>query len=231
MNFAICLAGGTGSRMGAKKPKQFLTAGGKPIIVHTLSVFEECAQIDGIVVVCVPDWCEYCRKLLEKYGFTKVISVVPGGETRAESSAAGVAEVEAFLEVRGVTGEKRKRHTVLIHDAARPFITGKIVRDNIKAAKKESACETVIPVTDTVVAGADGFAEKIVPRQGLFRAQTPQSFRLDVISDAFAKYDPERDGQVTDDAEVVLRAGGKVVFVEGSVKNVKITSPEDLDLF
>ncbi|MBO4362982.1 MAG: 2-C-methyl-D-erythritol 4-phosphate cytidylyltransferase [Clostridia bacterium] len=231
MNFAICLAGGTGSRMGAKKPKQFLTAGGKPIIVHTLSVFEECAQIDGIVVVCVPDWCEYCRKLLEKYGFTKVISVVPGGETRAESSAAGVAEVEAFLEVRGVTGEKRKRHTVLIHDAARPFITGKIVRDNIKAAKKEGACETVIPVTDTVVAGTDGFADKIVPRQGLFRAQTPQSFRLDVISDAFAKYDPERDGQVTDDAEIVLRAGGKVVFVEGSVKNVKITSPEDLDFF
>jgi 2-C-methyl-D-erythritol 4-phosphate cytidylyltransferase len=217
--------------MGAKKPKQFLTAGGKPIIVHTLSVFEECAQIDGIVVVCVPDWCEYCRKLLEKYGFTKVISVVPGGETRAESSAAGVAEVEAFLEVRGVTGEKRKRHTVLIHDAARPFITGKIVRDNIKAAKKEGACETVIPVTDTVVAGTDGFADKIVPRQGLFRAQTPQSFRLDVISDAFAKYDPERDGQVTDDAEIVLRAGGKVVFVEGSVKNVKITSPEDLDFF
>ena len=231
MNFAICLAGGTGSRMGAKKPKQFLTAGGKPIIVHTLSVFEECAQIDGIVVVCVPDWCEYCRKLLEKYGFSKVISVVPGGETRAESSAAGVAEVEAFLEVRGVTGEKRKRHTVLIHDAARPFITGKIVRDNIKAAKKEGACETVIPVTDTVVAGTDGFADKIVPRQGLFRAQTPQSFRLDVISDAFAKYDPERDGQVTDDAEIVLRAGGKVVFVEGSVKNVKITSPEDLDFF
>ncbi len=231
MNFAICLAGGTGSRMGAKKPKQFLTAGGKPIIVHTLSVFEECAQIDGIVVVCVPDWCEYCRKLLEKYGFTKVVSVVPGGETRAESSAAGVAEVEAFLEVRGVTGEKRKRHTVLIHDAARPFITGKIVRDNIKAAKKEGACETVIPVTDTVVAGTDGFADKIVPRQGLFRAQTPQSFRLDVISDAFAKYDPERDGQVTDDAEIVLRAGGKVVFVEGSVKNVKITSPEDLDFF
>ncbi|MBR5005722.1 MAG: 2-C-methyl-D-erythritol 4-phosphate cytidylyltransferase [Clostridia bacterium] len=231
MNFAICLAGGTGSRMGAKKPKQFLTAGGKPIIVHTLSVFEECSQIDGIVVVCVPDWCEYCRKLLEKYGFTKVISVVPGGETRAESSAAGVAEVEAFLEVRGVTGEKRKRHTVLIHDAARPFITGKIVRDNIKAAKKEGACETVIPVTDTVVAGTDGFADKIVPRQGLFRAQTPQSFRLDVISDAFAKYDPERDGQVTDDAEIVLRAGGKVVFVEGSVKNVKITSPEDLDFF
>ncbi|MBP5665981.1 MAG: 2-C-methyl-D-erythritol 4-phosphate cytidylyltransferase [Clostridia bacterium] len=231
MNFAICLAGGTGSRMGAKRPKQFLTAGGKPIIVHTLSVFEECAQIDGIVVVCVPDWCEYCRKLLEKYGFTKVISVVPGGETRAESSAAGVAEVEAFLEVRGVTGEKRKRHTVLIHDAARPFITGKIVRDNIKAAKKEGACETVIPVTDTVVAGTDGFADKIVPRQGLFRAQTPQSFRLDVISDAFAKYDPERDGQVTDDAEIVLRAGGKVVFVEGSVKNVKITSPEDLDFF
>ncbi len=231
MNFAICLAGGTGSRMGAKKPKQFLTAGGKPIIVHTLSVFEECAQIDGIVVVCVPDWCEYCRKLLEKYGFTKVISVVPGGETRAESSAAGVAEVEAFLEVRGVTGEKRKKHTVLIHDAARPFITGKIVRDNIKAAKKEGACETVIPVTDTIVAGTDGFADKIVPRQGLFRAQTPQSFRLDVISDAFAKYDPERDGQVTDDAEIVLRAGGKVVFVEGSVKNVKITSPEDLDFF
>ncbi len=231
MNFAICLAGGTGSRMGAKKPKQFLVAAGKPIIVHTLSVFEECAQIDGIVVVCVPEWCDYCRKLLDRHVFKKVVSVVPGGATRAESSAAGVAEVEAFLEVRGVTGEKRKKHTVLIHDAARPFITIKTVRDNIRVAKKEGACETVIPVTDTIVAGVDGFAEHIVPRSGLFRAQTPQSFRLDVISDAFGKYDPERDGQVTDDAEIVLRAGGKVAFVEGSVKNVKITAPEDLDFF
>ena len=230
MNFAICLAGGTGSRMGAKKPKQFLTAAGDPIIVHTLSVFEKCSQIDGIVVVCVAEWCDYCRKLLKKYGFTKIVSVVPGGATRAESSAAGVAETEAFLGLKGADSEKRKKHTVLIHDVARPFVTEKIIKANIKAAKKEGACETVIPVTDTLVAG-DGFAERIVPRKGLYRAQTPQSFRLDVISDAFGKYDPERDGQVTDDAEIVLRAGGKVVFVEGSVKNVKITAPEDMDFF
>ncbi|MBO4261849.1 MAG: 2-C-methyl-D-erythritol 4-phosphate cytidylyltransferase [Clostridia bacterium] len=220
MNVAIIMAGGIGKRMNAEKPKQFLPLRGKPVILHSLETFQKCPMIDAIAVVCAEGYIGVCKKLTEENNITKCVSVVPGGAERYDSSRIGVAEASKIADGTDAV--------VLIHDAARPFVTEEIIAANITAAEKFGACETAIEMTDTVISGKDGFTEKVVPRESLYRVQTPQSFRLSVIREAFDSYDPETDGPVTDDATLVLRRGGRVAIVKGSAANVKITTPEDL---
>lgn len=222
MNIAIILAAGSGKRMKAGIPKQFIDAGGKPVIIHTLEKFQACVGIDAIVTVCTKDHIGDCKKLVNDWRITKCISVIPGGAERYDSSRIGVNEAKK------IASGKEAGTVVLIHDAARPFVTEDVINANIVAALKFGACETAIPVTDTVIRGKNGFSGEILPREDLFRVQTPQSFKLGVISEAFERYDPEADGPVTDDAALVLRLGGKVAIVEGSVSNIKITTPGDL---
>ena len=225
MNIAIIMAAGSGKRMNSGTPKQFLDAGGKPVIIHTLEKFQNCAAVDAIIIVCAPDYIEHCTSLAEKWGISKCVSVVAGGAERYDSSRLGVKEA-----LRIAKGRK-KDTVVLIHDAARPFVTEEIINANAEAARKFGACETAIRMTDTVVCGSNGFAEGTIPRENLYRVQTPQSFRLDLIANAFESYDPKTDGPLTDDASLFLRNGSKVAIVEGSALNVKITTPEDMELF
>ena len=225
MNIAIIMAAGAGKRMRSDTPKQFLLLRGKPVIVHTLEKFQNCAGIDKIIVVCAKGYIDQCKELAEQYNITKCCAVIPGGAERYDSSRNGIAEAE---KVSGGCGEDT---FVLIHDAARPFVSEEIINENVRAAKLYGACETAVAMNDTVVLGNDGFSEKTVPRDNLYRVQTPQSFRLDVITDAFRSFDPERDGPVTDDATLVLRRGGRVAIVQGSALNIKITTPDDLGFF
>ncbi len=223
MNIAIIMAAGAGKRMKSELPKQFIEVNGKPILIHTLEKFQNVDVVDGIVLVCPGDRIGQCKELVEKWQIGKCLSVVAGGNERYDSSRIGVAEALKF----GSDADT----VVLIHDAARPFVDSRIIEDNVKAAREYGACETAVEIVDTVLRGKNGFAKEIVNREGLYRVQTPQSFRLDIIKKAFDEYDPARDGKVTDDAALVLRLGGRVAIVRGSPANVKITTPEDLNLF
>ena len=229
MNIAVILAGGVGTRMGADIPKQFITAGGKPVIIHTLERFAKHGEINGIIVVCVPQWIDYMQKLIVRYSVDKIFTVVPGGSTRRESSLKGALEADRILSEMYGEIYDGNGHVLLMHDAARPFVSERIISENIKAALEKGACETVIKVNDTVLRGKGGLAQEIIPRDEIYLVQTPQSFTPGNILRAHREV--PGDAVITDDAGLVLAMGGEVALVDGARENVKITTPEDLKLF
>lgn len=221
MNIAVILAGGKGVRMGTERPKQFLEIDGTPVIVTTAKIFEEHPGIDAIYIICLKEHCIFLRDLLKKYGFKKVKNILPGGETRQASS---------FIAVDYLYRLHAPSDIVLIHDAARPGVDSRIISENIAAAEKNGACNTVIPSQDTILVSRDGvYIHEYTDRDEMYLVQTPQSFRLQTIYDAHMAC--KNQGGVTDDCSLVQRCGGKVSLVMGDKKNMKITSPEDLLFF
>ena len=218
MNIALILAGGTGSRIGARCPKQFLKIGGREIILRTIDAFERHPQINHIGIVCASEWISHLSRLTDKEAFQKLLPLTEGGGNRTESSYKGLHMLEERFSSDDI---------VLIHDAARPFVTEKIISENIACAKRHGACVTAIPAQDTVYESCDGkFAGDIPDRRRLFVAQTPQSFRLSVIRDAYQRLPSA--AVPTDDGGVCLLAGIPVAFAKGDPRNIKITSPADL---
>ncbi len=240
MNYALILAGGVGSRMGADVPKQFIEVGGKPIIIHSLERFAAHSDIDSIFVVCIEEWQPLLEKQIAEFGLSKVTKILPQGRDRRESSYIGIKAIAEDAEIRGAS---LKDSVVLIHDAARPLVTAEIISENIADAKRYGACETVCKMADTVIKSEDGFTRAItdiVPRESLFRVQTPQSFTLDVILSAHENYikilaECEQLGdnapEITDDAGLVLLLGKEVKLTDGSSLNIKLTTREDIDFF
>lgn len=234
MNYALVLAGGVGSRMGADIPKQFIEVDGKPIMIHTLEAFSCHPEIDGIFIVCIREWQEELQACLSRFHVEKVIGILPQGQDRRESSYIGVQAVFSY-------SKDPANDIVLIHDAARPLVTAEIICQNIADAKRFGACETVCKMTDTVIRSEDGFAWNIgaiVPRGDLSRVQTPQSFRLADIMDAHGFYrekllqaGADSVPEITDDAGLMLYRGKKVWLTEGSCLNIKITGKEDIAFF
>lgn len=203
--------------MGGQVPKQFLTLGGLPILVHSLRALEASPCVDAIILAVPEADREFClREIVAPYGFKKVTKVVAGGAQRQDSVRHGLAAVDEEAEV------------VLVHDAVRPFVTLDMVQRVVEAAAKHGAAVVAIPMRDTVKqVGADGLIEKTVERGQLWLAQTPQAFRLARFQEAHRKADI--DGfHGTDDVQLVERLGYSVAVVEGSGENIKITRPEDL---
>ena len=231
MNYALVLAGGVGSRMGAGIPKQFIEVDGKPIMIHTLEAFSLHPEIDGIFIVCIQEWREELLDCLTRFHVKKVLDVLPQGSDRRESSYIGVKAVFSY-------SKSPENDIVLIHDAARPLVTEEIISRNIADARRFGACETVCKMTDTVIRSEDGFAgniEAIVPRENLSRVQTPQSFCLADIMAAHEFYreklGAEALPEITDDAGLMLYYGKKVWLTEGSSLNIKLTGKEDIAFF
>lgn len=225
MNVAVVLAGGIGQRMGEKIPKQFIEVNDIPIIIHTLEAFHSHSEIDAIVVVCLEEWFSKLNELIKKYNLNKVRTMVKPGATRRESSFNAIKSLDSFC---------RDEDIVLIHDAARPNISKKVISENIAIAKKVGACETVTPAHDTIVMSRDGaFSHEIPPREKLFIVQTPQSFKYSLIKEAHIHYMEKQDSgmtvpDITDDAGLLLYADQKVALVIGDKLNIKVTSPEDI---
>ena len=220
---AIVLAAGQGKRMESKIQKQFLLLNGKPLIAHSLKAFEE-SRIDQIILVTGEDEISYCRKeIVEKYGFSKVTAVIAGGKERYHSVYEGLKEA----------GEAEY---VLIHDGARPLLTEEIIDRALKGAKEYGACVAGMPVKDTIkIADKNQFAVETPARNFVWQVQTPQVFAFPLILQAYRKLlELEESGSpvsVTDDAmvlETVLNK--KVRLIEGSYQNIKITTPEDLEI-
>ena len=203
-------------------PKQFLEIGGKPIIVHTVGRFAACPEVDVIIVAVGADYVEYTRALIGKYfPDCDFIEVISGGNSRG----ATLMRVLERLREKGMSEED----VVLTHDAVRPFIDSRIIAENIAAAKKYGACNTCVPAVDTVFLSADGrFADSVPPRSTVFHAQTPQSFRTAELYSLCRSIPPEIYEGLTDGCSVYTYHQKKVFMVQGSVRNIKITYPDDI---
>ena len=222
MNIALILAAGSGSRMGnADKPKQFLPIYGKPLMIHTIEAFESHDEVEAIVVVTNDIYIDQVKVWCKQYDLSKVRAVVAGGNSRQISVYNGLLAVEELI--------SSKDDIVLIHDAARPLISQKIISDNIVACLKYGAVDTVIKASDTIIRSKDGEIISDIPvRSELYQGQTPQTFKFSIIKDAHERAKVEDVPNVTDDAKLVLSFGVDVHLVEGSKQNFKITTFDDL---
>ena len=213
-NIAIILAAGTGSRIGGEKPKQFLLFDGKELFVHSLLTFTNCEIIDEIVLVVNDLYnSEYVNKI-KKYEISKKLVLVNGGKTRQNS-------VQNAIEYISKNNENA---IVLVHDAARPYVSERIIRDNIEAVKKFECCTTAIPSSNSVYLTKDGNFVEEVNRDSVYLAQTPQSGYLKIFQKAFKNIDKI----YTDEAAIFASVGYVPHIVLGEEKNIKITYPEDL---
>ncbi len=226
MIFGVVLAGGIGTRMGnIDKPKQYLTIGDKPIIVHTVEKFYINEKFDQILVLCPEKWITYTRDLFKKHirGNDK-IAVIPGGATRNGTIMNAIAYIE---EQYGMADD-----TIMVtHDAVRPFISHRIIEENIQCASEGVACDTVIPATDTIVESTDGTTISNIPdRSQYYQGQTPQSFKAKVFKELYLSLTEDEKKILTDAAKVFVMKGYPVTLVEGETSNIKVTYPYDLQL-
>lgn len=215
----MIVSAGKGLRFMEGKKKQFHSLGGKPILAHTLDKFETCPLIRSILLVVGQEDMDYCLKeIIEQYKFQKISQIVPGGKRRQESVKNGIDALPKDADV------------VAIHDGVRPFVTKAMIEDTIHSAERVGAVVLAMPVKDTIkVSNPDGTVLKTLDRESLWQIQTPQTFRVSVIKEAY--YRAAEDGFVgTDDASLVERLGVKVHILPGSYTNIKITTPEDLFL-
>jgi ribitol-5-phosphate 2-dehydrogenase (NADP+) / D-ribitol-5-phosphate cytidylyltransferase len=230
LNVAVVLAGGTGQRMGLEIPKQLVKIAGKPIMQHTLQVFESSPRIDEIIVAMTPGFTDEAEAIVASAGCTKVSRVIEGGATRTETTMRAIEAV----------GATAPEANVLFHDAVRPFIDHRVIDDCVTALERYEAVDVAIPSADTIIKVDDygGTVIKDVPRRDLLRrGQTPQCFRLSTIREAYrlALADPDFTGgkvTATDDCSVVLRylPDVPIVVVPGSEQNMKVTHPVDVFL-
>ncbi len=216
MNYAVILASGKGERIGSSVPKQFIEVGGKTVLEHTISVFENNKNTDRIILIVNKEYLEFCRK----FNFSKLYKINKGGLKRQDSSRIGVNLIE------------EDNAKVLIHDGARPFVDDVIINNCYSALDRFNAVNTGICTVDTIVqADENRIVTNILKRDTLVRCQTPQGFRAGLIKKAH-KIALQEKLDVTDDISLVVSLKlDKVFVVEGSEKNIKITYKKDFDAF
>jgi 2-C-methyl-D-erythritol 4-phosphate cytidylyltransferase len=216
---AVIVSAGKGHRFIEGKKKQFYFLEGKPILAHTLEKFESCPLVRSVFLVVGQEDMDYCMKeVVEKFQFQKISQIVPGGKRRQESVKNGIDALPKDSEI------------VAIHDGVRPFITRTMIEDSIHSAVRNGAVVFAMPVKETIkMSNPDGTVLKTLDRESLWQIQTPQTFQVNIIKEAY--YRATKDGFIgMDDATLVERIGGKVHILPGSYANIKITTPEDLSL-
>jgi len=216
MNTAIIAAAGMGSRMASDRPKQFLQLAGIPIIFHTLKPFEECDSIHEVIVVLPAEQTAAFLEMAGRHGLRKLAHVVPGGTTRADSVKRGLIAVRAA-----------SANVVAVHDGVRPFVTVDEIENVVDAAESDGAAILVGRVTDTIKQISGDSVVQTLERRELRRALTPQCFRYELLRKAYDQADVN-DPTLTDESALVEKIGAPVTIIEGSSRNIKITTPEDL---
>lgn len=223
---AAILAGGSGSRMeGSKLPKQFLKIGDKPVLVHTVEAFLASGLVDRIVIALPKDWLDYGEQVIEAaFGTAAPISVTVGGGDRLRS----LTNACAFLaDAFGI----KKEDIILTHDAARPFVTKRIIAENIEMLSRYDGVTTAYPSVDTILVSADGKkADDIPSRQTMFSVQTPQTFRTGELIETIASLTETEKETLTDAAKAYLLKDKTVGIVLGETTNLKLTTTADLNL-
>ena len=214
---AIVLAAGKGKRMKSDTAKQYMMLGKYPVIYYSLKQFEQ-SGVDEIILVVGEGEVEYCSKeIVEKFQIKKVTNIIEGGKERYESVYHALATI-------------KEGEYVLIHDGARPMITEEIIASSIENVKQYRACVVGVPVKDTIkFVDKDNYAKETPDRNFIWAVQTPQSFQLQIIKQAYENMMVSEDKSVTDDAMVVERyTKQSIKMIMGSYENIKITTPEDL---
>jgi len=216
---AVIVSAGKGHRFMKGKKKQFYLLADKPILAHTLDKFENCPLIHSILLVVGQEDMDYCLKeIIEKYQYLKISQVVPGGKRRQESVKNGIDALPKDVDI------------VVIHDGVRPFVTEEMIEESIRSAVRFQAVVMAMPVKETIkMVQRDGTVLKTLDRESLWQIQTPQTFQVKLIKEAYHR--ATEDGFIaTDDASLVERLGVKVHILPGSYTNIKITTAEDLML-
>lgn len=219
MNVAVIFAGGVGSRMNAApRPKQFLEIYGKPIIIRTLEAFADHPQIDAIAIAILPSHREELEHLLHRYDLKKVQWIVDGGGTGQESR---------HKALKAVSLDYPKDTTVLIHDGVRPFVDEKLISSNIETVAKRGNAITCNKVTQTITTVDDGEITDVIPRDKLYMAQAPQSFRLGEILTLYDRAVEEGEHDSIDSCSLMRHYGHPVYPIDGPHTNIKVTVTED----
>jgi 2-C-methyl-D-erythritol 4-phosphate cytidylyltransferase len=212
---AIVLAGGSGSRFtGSFIPKQFVQLHGKPILAYVLETYQNLSLIDDVTLVVNPRYEQLYYDIVDTYRFFKVRRVVPGGANRQASSAAGLAALEAC-------------EIVVVQDGVRPFTGARVIMEAVETARRLGGANVAVRTLDTIVEARDGVIERIPDRTNLYNGQAPQAFQHALLLEAHRRAETDGVREATDDAQLVLRIGGRVGLVEGSYANFKITTYED----
>ena len=217
---AIVLAAGKGSRMKSDKAKQFMDINSKPLLYYSLKVFDA-SVVDEIVLVTRSSDIDYVREeIVEKYGFQKVRKIVAGGKERFNSVS------------RGIKACDKRNKIIMIHDAARPCVTNRMILDSISGARRYKACTVAMPVKDTIkVVDEEGFGIDTPDRRTLYQIQTPQTFDRKTLEEAYERLRISGDTDITDDTMIVERyLDIKSKMIEGSYENIKVTTPDDIAL-
>ncbi|MGI6086632.1 MAG: 2-C-methyl-D-erythritol 4-phosphate cytidylyltransferase [Kiritimatiellia bacterium] len=218
MNCAIIVAGGRSERMGPNVDKAFLSLGSKPVFVHAVTAFEKCRDIEEIILVVRKERVESARCAVQMFGCTKVKKIVAGGAQRQTSVWNGLVELGPEVNI------------VSVHDGARPCVTPALISDTIKSARQHGSGVAAVKITDTVKEVPRGMiVAKTIDRTKLWRVQTPQSFKRDLLMKAFEQVNKKRV-KITDEASAVELISKTVRIVPSSSSNIKITTPDDLVL-
>lgn len=224
MVYAEVLAGGQGTRMGnTDMPKQYLKLGKKPVVIHTIEQFILNAKVEKVIVCCPKAWMSYTRDIITKYiQIHDKVVVVEGGKTRNDTILNGCRYIEE-------TFGTNEDDIIITHDAVRPFLTQRIINDNIESALKYGAVDTVVEAFDTIVESVDGETIHSIPVRGnMYQGQTPQTFNIKALKELFASLTAEEQEILTDACKAFVIKGHKVHLVRGEVYNIKITTQHDL---
>lgn len=222
MKIALILAGGTGSRLGAEIPKQYLEVAGKPIISYCLETFLKHEQIDAIQIVAESAW----RPLISEW-----VCGECGAKLKGFSEPGQNRQLSIWNGLQDILRYAKEEDVVIIHDAARPLVTERIITDCIKACKEHEGALTALPVKDTIYLGENGSITSLLDRSKLIAGQAPEAFRLGRYCQANADLLPERILQINGSTEPAVLAGMDICCVAGDEKNFKITTGEDLAHF
>ncbi|MBN1300940.1 MAG: 2-C-methyl-D-erythritol 4-phosphate cytidylyltransferase [Melioribacteraceae bacterium] len=215
---AIIPSGGSGTRTSHQIPKQYLEFGGKEMIAFTIEVFQKCNLIDDIIIVAKPEYFNLIEQIKSKYSFSKILRIVEGGNERQHSVFNGLKSISAD-----------SKDLIVVHDAARPLLTVKLLERAVKSAKIYDNVVVALKARDTLIKGSDT-VDSYLDRTDIFYAQTPQIFRYDILMESMRKAESERF-LGTDESMLVQKAFYQVKIVEGSPLNFKVTSDEDIKIF
>jgi 2-C-methyl-D-erythritol 4-phosphate cytidylyltransferase len=219
---ALLLAGGVGSRVGDSIPKQFICIHGVPVIVYTMYAFQKNKNIDDIVVTCLEGWEKEVQQLAEKYGITKLKRIVKGGKNTQESISNGVFGIKDITSPDDI---------LLIHDSVRAMVNDEIIDDSINVCRKNGNGCASIPLQETIVRTEDRICGNInIDRSKIMRVQTPQAYKYGSIFDIYKKAEERNIKESIYTNTLAIELGYTIYFSKGSIFNVKITTPEDLEL-
>lgn len=223
MNVAIITAAGVGSRMDKLIPKQFIEIENKPLIIYTLQKFQNCNQIDSIILVCLDGWKDYMKELTETYNLTKVGHIVSGGKTGQDSIYNGLQTAKTHYDNDSI---------IIIHDGNRPLVSNDIIVEGINVCKKKGNAVAYVPCQEVMLLTDDKEkSTKQIDRSLLVRTQTPHVFRLDDLNRIFESANKENIINKAAVCSICVSLGVPVNLYLGSEKNIKITTKEDLEIF